>query len=133
GAASGFSASKIAEGAPAEEAPRPPSQRPESTRITQLDTPAVAKSAAEKAIPKPVVAKRSLEMVGLENENEQLRKALSEQRKAYEEAMAKAGQSNRIAELEEKIRLLESGGGGTSAAPSAEMADLQRSVATLTA
>lgn len=131
-AAAGFSATKSAQGAApasAEETPSAPTaigkadptKRPEKTNITQLDTPEVAGlSANDKAA--YVAPTRSTDVSALRSENEKLRQQLNEQRQAYEARMTQGNQGNRVAELEEKLRLAEQRGGGAAPSKAAAIA-----------
>jgi hypothetical protein len=89
----------------------PADKRPETTRITQLETPAVMRRASEDRAAY-VAPMRSRDIATLEEENERLKRQLSEQRRGYEEKLAQgSSRGNRIAELEEKLRLAELRGG----------------------
>ena len=123
GAASGFSATRTAQAAsaaPSAAAPVDETKRPEATRITQLDTPMVPRGPSEDRAAY-VAPMRSSDVASLETENEKLRQQLNEQRRAYETRLSEAGgQGNRVAELEEKLRLAERrGGAAPAAAPAA--------------
>ncbi len=101
---------KPASGSPAS-AIDPADKRPETTRITQLETPAVMRRASEDRAAY-VAPMRSRDIATLEEENERLKRQLSEQRRGYEEKLAQgSARGNRIAELEEKLRLAELRGG----------------------
>lgn len=122
GAASGFSATKLAQAdvkatkaTPTEIGKVDPTKRPQKTNITELATPGVAGLASQDKAPF-VAPMRSSDAVSLEAENEKLREQLNAQRQSYETRLAQNNQGNRVAELEEKLRLAESRGGSAAIA-----------------
>ncbi len=118
----GFAATKTAQAegstSVAPPAKKDPAKRPEKTSITELNTPEVTGlTSNDKAA--YVAPTRSLDVSSLEQENEKLRRQLTEQRQSYEARMAQGNQGNKVAELEEKLRLAEQRGGASVVAPAA--------------
>lgn len=86
-----------------------PAKRPESTTISSLDSKEVPDLSA-KDEPPYVAPMRSTDLASLEQENAKLKQMLDDQRKAYEAQIAQNNQGNKIAELEEKLRVAEAKG-----------------------